>query len=180
MTVHQHKKVIGLAAALVAVGGLAVLAAGLSLPLGVETNPPAMHIAGAGAAAAPAGAPTPNGAEGSTPALAELQRLCAMDLRRPLHDSARPLSRGRSGPKVAPKPTMSVRLIGTVNEPGHSMAMFQKRDGSIALCAEGQSVDDAAAKVTVIRIEHQKVTVRHNGRSRELLVAPRPTAGGRR
>ncbi len=168
MNVRQRKRAIGLAAAAVGLAAVAVLAAGVAVPL--ETGPDEPDVPsseGAGGAARDPAAEQAK-AERARAKLAELQRVSGLDVRRPLQDA--PVAGGAS------KVPMTVRLIGTVDEPGHSMAMFQKKDGTIALCAEGQSVDDAGGAVTVKRIDQQTVTVEYADETIELVLAP--AAGG--
>ncbi len=176
MTIRQRKKIIALAAGLVGLGAAAVLAAGLTLPVQVEAPEPAAADAGTSAPALPDGAPSGAEAGPSKAALAELLRLCAADLRKPLQEAA-PAAPGagpaaKAGPRAAR--SLTVRLIGTAIEPGHSLAMFQKPDGSIELRAEGQALDDAAGGFTVTRIEDLKVTVKVGSETRELAIPPPP------
>ena len=108
-----------------------------------------------------------------------LQAASAMDLRKPLFDPPPPLTPAQAGAASAPTPTMaSVRLVGTINEPGHSMAMFQKADGTIQVCATGDSIDDAGGKLTVTRIEGLKVTVQWGGQQRQLILDQPRNGGG--
>jgi hypothetical protein len=90
--------------------------------------------------------------------LAELQQLCEKDLRGPLFDP--PQTRQA---RPAKRPSMTMSVVGIVSEPGHSMAMLQKSDGTVVLCAEGETVEDAGGPVTVTKVEQQKVTVRYGG-----------------
>ena len=69
--------------------------------------------------------------------LAELQQLCSLDLRKPLFEGPKALQAASAPP--LPQSTMTVRLVGMVDEPGHSMAMFQKSDGAIVLCARARA-----------------------------------------
>ncbi len=103
--------------------------------------------------------------------LADLQRVCGVDLRRPLGEAPPAAGAASGAPAASP---MTLRLVGTVNEPGHSVAMFQKPDGAMELCGLGQSIDDAGGAVTVTRIEAQKVTVQYGSQVLELAVAPTP------
>jgi hypothetical protein len=168
MTVRGTRRLIGLAAALAGAAAVAILAAGLGLPVEVAVPEPAPG-AGVAAAGAPDGgkADAARAARGRPP-LAEFERLAALDLRRPLYDPP-------AEPRVAaahPATPLTVRLIGTVNEPGHSMAMLRKADGSVAVCALGEGVDAAGGRVTVTGIGHRKATVRYGGRSHELVAPP--------
>jgi hypothetical protein len=61
-----------------------------------------------------------------------------------------------------------------MHEPGYSMAMIQKSDGTIELCEPGQSLEDQGATVTVVEVASQTVTVRHDDQLHELTVPPPP------
>jgi hypothetical protein len=178
MTVRQRKTLIWLAAGVLAAPTVAVVALGLALPVRVETGAAGRPDGGA------AGEPSDRAASAADrdrqrrAAVADLLRLCRTDLRKPLFDSEAPAegptAKGGTARRGGPS-SLTLRLIGTVNEPGHSMAMFQKKDGSIALCAQGESVDDAGGAVTVTRVEFEKVTVQYGNRSHELILPPRRT-----
>jgi hypothetical protein len=174
MTVRQRNKLIGLAAAFVGLAGVAVLAAGLGVPVQVAADESAAPAEPVVAPVAPSDASAEQKDAESHVALSELQRLCRIDLRKPLFDvPALPSTAGAaSNPSSAS--SLGARLVGTVVELGHSMAMFQKRDGSIELCAEGQSLDDAGGKITVLRIEYMKATVQVAGRMFNLVIPPLP------
>ena len=173
MNVRDRKRILGWAAAATALGGVVVLAAGLATPMPLavgggsarpiaSTQPPA---------SGPSERPKAPGVAGLT--LEELLSLCATDLRKPLFDApAGPTAQGPAKPAAA---ALGVRLLGTVDEPGHSMAILQAANGAIEVCGEGQKTDDANGGVTVIRIDHQKVTVMMGGQSHELVVPPLPT-----
>lgn len=158
---------------MVALGAAALLAWGLGVPVwvapavaGVTPNAGATNEASGGADddQAPAQAPALD--------LAELKRLCATDLRRPLFDPT-PVK-----PKAtAAAPALSalrVRLIGTANEPGHAMAMLEKSDRTIAWCAEGQSITDGGGVLTLAKVENEKVKVLYGGKEYELVMPKRP------
>lgn len=177
MTVRQRKTLIWLLAGALAAPSVAVLVLGGVVPVRVETEQ-----AGEPAAAAD-GTPQGQGASAAArdapprrAAMADLLRLCRTDLRKPLYDADEPAQdpKGRkAAARQAARSALTLRLIGTVNEPGHSMAMFQKKDGSIALCAQGESLDEAGGAVTVTRVEYEKVTVQYGNRSHELVIPPR-------
>jgi len=174
MNVRQRKRLFILSAAVLALGGVAVLYVGWATPVRVE--PPEHGGATTRTPTSSNEATVDDVADASRLSLDELQQLCATDLRPPLFDPPPPTdTRTVAAPRPAP---MTVRLIGTVFEPGHSMAMFQKRDGGIELCAEGERVDDAGGEVVVTRIDRQVVTVVYAGRTRQLEVPP-PAGGGR-
>jgi hypothetical protein len=100
---------------------------------------------------------------------AELQQLCSRDLRRPLSADA----------TVAAAPTgapLTVQLVGIASEPGHSMAMFRKRDGTTAVCALGEVVDDVGGPATVTRIDPDRISIQYLGTVRELAMPRSPLA----
>ncbi|MFO8014766.1 MAG: hypothetical protein R6X20_15840 [Phycisphaerae bacterium] len=176
MTVRQRKMLIWLLAGALAAPAVAVVVLGLAVPVRVET---AQAPATEGAQDEKPSAKSATADAGDRPqraALAELLRLCRANLRRPLYDADEPAEdakTGKTAARRAARSPLTLRLIGTVNEPGHSMAMFQKKDGSIALCAQGESVDDAGGAVTVTQVEFEKVTVEYGNRSHELIIPPR-------
>jgi hypothetical protein len=169
MTVQQRKRAIGLVAGLVGLAGLAILAAAVAVPLETGAPEPAPQAPAVGPPPDDRGADQTPGA--SRPTLGELARVSAMDLRRPLHD---PPATAAAAPKAASAVPMTVRLVGTIVEPGHSMAVFRKADGSFELCAQGESVTDAGGAVTVTGVAPEKVTVEYAGQAQELAVPPGP------
>ncbi len=173
MKVRQRKKMIALAAALVALGGVGVLAGGLAVP--VEAPAPASADAPA-PSTAPSTAPATAPAERKTPSasLGELVRLCGRDLRRPLYDPpSKVAATARPKARAKPKPKLTLSLIGTAAEPGNSMAMFWTRDRKIKVCGEGDRLEDGGRTVTITRIEPGKVTVTHGGTTQTLTVPRR-------
>jgi hypothetical protein len=169
MTVRQRKRVIGLVAGLVGLAGLAVLVGAVAAPLETAAPGPAPQPPAGGPPTDQRGADqTP---DASRPTLGELARVSAMDLRRPLWD---PPATAAAAPNAASAVPMTVRLVGTIVEPGHSMAVFRKADGSFELCAQGESVTDAGGAVTVTAVAPEKVTVEYAGQAQELAVPLRP------
>jgi hypothetical protein len=78
----------------------------------------------------------------------------------------RPLSPPRATPVVpSARPVTAaavppaVKLIGTVVEDGYSMAIFAQPDGKV----EWKRVGEASGGAEVLRIEADRVMVRHNG-----------------
>ena len=67
-----------------------------------------------------------------------------LDLQRPLFDAPK----GRRAEKAVKRAPLSVRLTGTVTEPGHSLAMFITNKGRIELKRVGQTT--AGAEVLAI------------------------------
>jgi hypothetical protein len=148
--------------------GAAVLAVGFAMPVELPVTASPAPRGSATSLSKPVQAQTGRTAFAPQSALDELQRLSAVDLRAPLFDPPPALPAPAAEVPVAHRSTMTLRLVGTIVEPGHSMAMFQKPDGSIALCAQGQSIDEAAATVTVTHVSHHRVTVQFAGQSIEL------------
>jgi hypothetical protein len=158
MSIRQRKQMLLLAVALVGLGGLAVLATGLMIPVSLAAENTSDS---AGAAPVPA-------STGADPQalLAQLKSIAALDLRRPL---------GADGSAIpAEGASLAVKLVGTISEGDHSMALLQKSDGSVKVCPAGQSIDDAGGRVTVLRIERNTVTVQFNAQSFELAMPPPP------
>lgn len=171
MTMRQKKILMTCGAAACALGAAVVLAAGLLTPVAVSPG----RALPADRAPRPA---THAQADPSAPdagvTLEELRALCAVDLRRPVAAAA---SAGQPATPSATALPLAVRLLGTADEPGHSMAIFQKGDGTIELVAQGEAVQDAGGAVKVTRIAGPKVTVEYAGQTCELTV-PLPPAGG--
>lgn len=88
------------------------------------------------------------------PSLKELQLAFAVDLRRPLVDPPPP-----PAPVNAPVETLSLKLAGTVIEPGHCRAMLQWPDGKVAL----KRVGDEAGGATLLSIESGSATFLFQG-----------------
>jgi hypothetical protein len=167
MNARNTRRLILLAAATVTLGAVIVLAVGLRLPV-IEAD----SVLAAGkddqdATSTTTSAPSDESLEESQQAdVAQLQQLCGLDLRRPLYD---PPQVAMSQPAAGGGP-MTARLIATADEPDHSIAVFQKSDGSVEMCGQGQSFEDAGGTVTVTRIESQKVIVQYAGGVQELVV----------
>ena len=168
MNARNTRRLILSAAALVALGAVIVLAVGLRRPV-VDAGGASSVGNDDRDATAAASAPSEASLEESRQAdLAQLQQLCGLDLRRPLYDPP-PASASASQPMAGGTP-MTARLIATADEPDHSIAVFQKSDGSLEMCGQGQSFQDAGGIVTVTRIDHQKVVVQYAGGAQELVV----------
>lgn len=161
VNLRTRKRLLWLAALVMGAGALAVVVAGLSIPIAVDAAAaPRPH--------APESAPVPDEGRPGQLTLAELEELSGTDLRRPLYDA--PSSQSAGDPAAA----APVKLVGMVNEPGHSMVILQKADGSMATCAQGETLDDAPGPVTVVEIGARKVTIRCRGNVYELPVPVAP------
>jgi len=171
MNVRQRKRVLWLASIALAVGAGAALAWGFAVP--VRVTPSEADVPGL--AHPRDDSPDKNDHDPqrnpSRPPLEELKKLASMDLRQPLYDAPEPRKQQPEPDKPQPKQTpsrLSLRLVGTIQERGHSMAMFQAGDGSIKLCGEGQSVENSGDVVKVTRVDFRTVTIEIDGESREL------------
>ncbi len=159
---------LGLAAAI-------VLGAGLAWPVDLgsvsdgDSAPP--ETAGLMTQADDQSSPgNPSGAGQSSQQLEQLQRLASRPLRQPLYDEPVDESPGTAPIQRKPRSPMQLRLVGTIDEPGHAQAMFRMKDGRIELCGEGQTVKDVVGLVTVDRIKGRRVTVRYAGQSHDLVL----------
>lgn len=178
MTVRRKTNLIRLTTAVIALTSAVVIVGGFMVA--VEIEAPA-STQGAGATGVrPTVAEQVSSDVPQVPGLDHLVRLCERDLRAPLFDAPTPVAVETVEP-AAPAPTstgLSVKLLGTIIEPGHSMAMLQKSDGSVALIEAGQSIDDGGAKVVVAVVELRRVVIRIGNESHELVLPP-PTAEGK-
>lgn len=92
----------------------------------------------------------------------ELERLARIDLRRPLHDATPP---ARLIAQAAMP--LSIRLTGTICEPGHCRAMIELADGTVQLKAIGEQAGEAR----ILDIREGSVTVEYLGKPQILTVA---------
>lgn len=160
-----------LAAGAAVVGCVLTAAWGLFLPVEV----PADGRPASGRPAAPRVAP--RSASDARPAdrsvkLVDLQRVCAIDLRSPLYEDRQTDTSPAETAVRPPRSPMAARLVGTVSEAGHSVALFQMPDGSIALCGVDQTIDDRGGPVMVTAIEPYRVTVQYAGGTQVLTLTP--------
>jgi hypothetical protein len=153
-------------AVLLSLACVAALAGGLMLPVRVEANPPRdLPNHSAGRAGDPNGEPAdPNHMQR---VYRDLQRLVQLDLRRPLIEPAAP---PKEETKSKPAPRLRLRLLGTAQEPGHSLAYFQKVDGTTTWLSEGDRLKTPAGEVVVQAITSEQVTVTVGGQTTELKV----------
>ncbi len=168
---------VGLAVGVVAFGAVAVLALGLTAPVRVAGDVAEAASDTTKEAGASVGRPAADDSAPAHPPLAELVRLSQLDLRRPLYDPPAEETEQAASPK--PATTMPVRLVGTVHEPGHSMAIFQKSNGLIEFAGPGQHIEDAGAKVTIVEVGRKTVTVAYGGASHQLTVPQHAAEAGR-
>jgi hypothetical protein len=90
------------------------------------------------------------------PALSDFAKVWDINLQRPLIDHPAPAVAAPAAPIVA-RPPVGVKLIGTVIEPGHSVAIFIRTDGKTEVKAVGESV----AGDQVLEIKPESATLRH-------------------
>ena len=168
MTMRQRKRLLIGAAGVVGLASVAVLAGGLALPVAAPVSVPPPPIAATGTDAG--GSPVGTDADAARRLAAGLEHVSRLDLRRPLYDPVTPPTTQAPDPASAarPKSPMTARLVGTVIEPGHSVAFFQMADGMVRLCREGGTLDDSGGPITVKRIDGPRVTVEYAGSMHEL------------
>lgn len=172
MNIKQRKNAIVVAAVLAGLSAAIVLMLGLMMPVAIA---PVQFNTPSGIADAPGGQSTSDHKGRGVPPPAELQRVCAIDLRRPLFDSAASAAtQTAAAAPVAPASSVALRLIGTLIETDHSMAVFVKADGSIVVRGLGQKIDDPAGPATVAVIEYRKVSVQIRGESVDLILPATP------
>ena len=106
------------------------------------------------------------GHESPAIALSAFARLWDVNLRRPLYDSPTP---AKTLPKPKPPAPLNMRLVGTMIEPGHSMAMFITKGGRIELRRVGQTV----AQAKVVTIQADRVKLMYHGREHTLMAKDR-------
>jgi len=168
MTTRQNKRLLILLAAAIGCGAVVVLVAGCLLPVRVPrtdaVDPDVKPVRAAD--------DTQSNVARSVD-LNDLQRLCAMPLRRPLFDAPKPQATRTTTAQPVTQP-MTARLVGIALEPGYSVALFQKQDGTMAICAVGESFKDGSADVTVKQVTATQVTVHHAGRPLQLPVPVPP------
>lgn len=168
MNPRQHKQLLWSAAWVVVLGGLTLVLAGGTLDVSVhEEKPEGLRKLLATLATRPGAGGVP---EKSRPDLAELMQVSGKELRRPLADPAATAVQNNSA--------LTLQLVGTVMEPGHSVAMLRKADGNVEICACGQSVDDVGGPVVVREIGTDFVRVEYAGALRELRIPPEPAGAG--
>ena len=100
--------------------------------------------------------------------LPELQALCRRDLRPSLTDK----------PAAVAAATFAVQLVGTVNEPGHSVAILKKADGTTAICGVGEAVTDGTVVAVVRGIDADRVRMEVAGAMQELHMPRAPGTEG--
>lgn len=156
-------------AGIIAVGAMIVPVVGWMMPVGI--------VADDADAARIKPAATANDSSTRTQAKVALQplmRICGRDWRKPFADNGDDAAANTGDGPSAQQVFMNLRLIGTVIETGHSMAIFQKPDGSVSVCAEGGRMDEGGTRVTVNKIVGTVVTVSCGGQT-QTLAMPKPS-----
>ena len=165
MTARTLKRILVGLAAVLALAAAAVAAWGIASPVRV-------------ASPATAGPGRADERSGAAPGLATL---------RPARDRLVTLAQKASPPEPEPEQnqertdeggepadaekapvSIPVSLVGIVREPGHSMALFETKNGSIAVCGVGERLEPAAGGVALVRIAGRKAVVRFRGRTTAL------------
>ena len=157
MTGSRLNLLLWLATAAFAAGTLVVAAWAVFAPY-AEPVAPGLQVR--------AGVPAP--AVAPDPPLAAFEEVWDADLGGPLVPPPPPRAAPLTQPAVATAPPPPMRLIGTIVEPGYSVAVFAGPDGRV----EQRAVGEKAGGAEVLRIESGAVTVRHNGAPLVLPVAP--------
>lgn len=89
------------------------------------------------------------------PPIEAFERIWNLDLQQPLNDA--PLEASQGAQVAASSAPLSCRLLGTVIEPGHTLALFVASNGQIEFKAVGEQIDNAdirqitAERVTLFR-----------------------------
>jgi hypothetical protein len=161
MNARQRTRILGFAAASIALGAVAVVVTGVALPVRIDD---AAAVADA-RTIRPATAEADGEAGRNRPPLQALLRLAKRDLRPPLYDPPPP---PEPQPRTDPPTPLTVQLVGTILEPGHAMAILQQPDGSTEICAAGESIDHAGRPLTVTEVGARSAVVTWSGRSQTL------------
>ena len=93
----------------------------------------------------------------SIPPLSAFDSVARLDLRRPLVDSPPPAK--VTAVASNPPPALSIKLVGTVVQPGHSRALLLLPDGKI----EMKRVGEITASAQILEITKSTVTVSYLG-----------------
>ena len=171
MTVRRRKTLLLLAAAVCVAGVVAVVGFGLGVRAQVTPPPPSESLRKTSITRAAS-----QGVAADDEPAVSLQRLrgiASLDLRRPLFAPEQPepsTAASKPTPRVTP---LSLDLLGTIDEPGHSYAILSYAGGEWDLRGPGESFDTPAGTVTVVEVTPRRVIVEHRGERRELTM-PEP------
>jgi hypothetical protein len=182
ITTRQRRQLLWSGAGLGAAAACALAAWGVTAPVSVAV--PEMQTRTAQHTRVSTDPSTqPSQATDPSLSLGRLQRIAATRLRQPLR-ARQPTEESQQATEKAAenraetrdKP-LSVRLIGTINEPGHSMAMLEwKDDGRVKLCSNGQQIERSGERFEVTAVAKRKAVVRYAGQ-KHVLTMPRPEEG---
>lgn len=104
------------------------------------------------------------------PELAQFEPFWDRPLRSPLFD---PPVVVETPPPPPPPPPLTIRLVGTVVEPGRALAILVNAAGKIEMKAVGQTTGDPAQPAEILAVERDHVSVRYAGETRELALESR-------
>ncbi len=184
MTVARKKTMLTSAAAAVAAVAVTVLAAGFSSSVDVTSSKTEeIRVLLSQPAGSSEGSENPK--QPAQKWREELATLCHAELQLPLFEVpesavfASPASEEITATAAVTGSSggLSVRLTGTILEPGHSMAVLLQPTGTVQLVGRGEHFEDGGLVVTVVEVEQWKVTVRRSGEMIELYL-PQPKEAG--
>lgn len=177
MTVRRRKSLLLLAAAVCVAGVVAVVGFGLGVRAQVTPPPPSESLRNAPIAPAASRDAAERGDEPAV-SLQRLRRVASLDLRRPLFEPDEPPAQAAAREAASRAPALSIELLGTINEPGHSYAIVSYPGSPWELRGVGERFDTPAGSVTIVEITPRRVTCRHRGEQRRLEMpepeVPRP------
>ena len=111
-----------------------------------------------------------------SPSSASVASLRSISAARCLNRTSRP--RRPANAAASRAPALSIELLGTINEPGHSYAIVSYPGSPWELRGVGERFDTPAGSVTIVEITPRRVTLRHRGEQRRLEMpepeVPRP------
>lgn len=165
MTVRRRKTLLLLAAVLAASALVGVLAFGLGVPVKVKQPPASDSLRNT--TITPATTQGVAAEDGPAISLQRLRRIASLDLRRPLFAPEKPeptTAASNPTPRVTP---LSLELLGTVDEPGHSYAILSYPGSPWELRGPGESLDTPAGTVTILEVTPRRVIVEHRGKRLE-------------
>jgi len=103
-------------------------------------------------------------AKAALPSLQQFQQVWRKPLRRPLFDPppAATAARTSTPPPQAP---LRIKLLGTVLEPGQSMAMFAVPPGTITIKRVGEAIGEAPNQAEIMDIQTDRAVLRCQGQT---------------
>jgi hypothetical protein len=173
MNYRRKTRLLSLGALGLALVTGAILVAGFLLPVEVEaqeTQTPGVSETQPAASRRSSSQPSP-----MAQVYEQLEQLASRPLRRELEE---PRKSTPQRPAGLPRPKLSISLVGTAREPGHSMAVFGKPDGSIQWVRPGETIETPSGNVTLEQVTAAGVTVRFAGETVQLELPATPDTGG--